>query len=340
MKLNLLIPFGIIIFLNGLVCSATTLIVDNHFPTPAGEYATIQLAYNAASTGDTILISPSEGEYTGMTITKQIHIVGNGWTRPSASVPNTKTSGFIFNPGAQGSSITGLEVNGLFDILTSNITIKRNKCQSIYVRANCTDVVIMQNIIQSSRSIGGLWYGSSMISLWENTEVFISNNIIINTYYGSASVNGIYNLYPGSLIVCNNIIKVEDYSINFSMSEGNYTTHSIYNNIVLEGEISAVIGSYNNIGNSTQFPATDGNQQNVVMSDVFEDPDNNDFHLKVGSPAIGAGFEGADCGIYGGTLGFVDNGRSWLPIITEVDVPVIVNKADGLDITVKAKSGN
>jgi hypothetical protein len=337
MKINLLIPFGIIIFLNGLVCNATTLIVDNHFPTPAGEYATIQLAHDAASAGDTILLTPSESSYTGINVTKQVHIVGTGWVRPSASIPNTKTDGFSFSPGSEGSSVTGCEVIGLFVINANNITIKRNKCEKISVFANRTDVIIMQNFVMGySYNAGSL---EAIVYFSENTEVFFSNNIVINGYSLYSNFGLVIN-YPSNSIVCNNIIKAEDYSIYIYKSGETYATQSFFNNIVIESGVYGIIGSYNNISNSTQFPATDGNQQNVVMSTVFEDPDNYNFHLKAGSPAIGAGFEGTDCGIYGGTFGFVDNGRSWLPIITEVNVPVIVNKADGLDITVKAKSGN
>lgn len=340
MKFNFLISTVIILFLNGLVCSATILIVDNHFPTPAGEYATIQLAHNAASSGDTLLLTPSEGGYAGITITKLIHIVGNGWARPSASVPNTKTSGFIYNTGSAGSSITGCEVIGTIDINTNNITVKRNKCQYIFVRANCINAIIMQNfVIGNNESYER--HTASAIYIWENTEVFLSNNVIINTSYVSYRTGYALTIcYPSNTIVCNNIFKAEDYSVFCDMSGATYTTHSFYNNIILGGGISGITASYNNLGQSTQFPATDGNLQNKDMSTVFVDAANNDFHLKAGSPAIGAGFNGTDCGIYGGTHGFVDNGAPWLPIIYFLNVPTEVNKKDGLNVTVKAKSGN
>lgn len=123
-------------------------------------------------------------------------------------------------------------------------------------------------------------------------------------------------------------------------SGSSYITQTVTGNIVLEGVVSGVTGSYNNIGNSTQFPATDGNLQNVNMTALFVDLANNDYHLAANSPAIGAGHNGTDCGVYGGDLGFVDKGIPGLPYIYFLDVPAVASKKEGLKVTVKAKSGN
>lgn len=331
----------VLLFVSYVFCSATTRIVDSHFPQPTGVYSTIQLAYNAASPGDTILISPAVGEYAGITIAKRVHIVGTGWSNPSTSVPHTKTGSFTFNSGSQGSSMSGLEINGMIDINTDSIMVKRNKLQYIYVRTNSTNIIIIQNYIIVARSCCG-WNETSIISIWENSEVFISNNIIINN--GTYQPYGIYTSFPTNVILCNNVFRSGDRAITIGMSGGNYSPHSVFNNIIVSGGgTSGVSTAYSdnnhNIGNSTQFGTINDNKQNVDMSTVFVDAANYDFHLKEGSPAIGAGVGGTDCGIYGGTFPFVDNGRTWLPMITEMSVPAIVNVADGLDISVKAKSG-
>jgi hypothetical protein len=338
MKFYLFIPIAILIFLNGLICNATTLIVDSHYPRPAGVYATIQLAYDAASAGDTILLSPSESVYTGIAIDKKIHIVGTGWTDPTTNVPHTKTGGFTFNAGAQGSSISGLETS-TFDINTDSITVKRNKCYWIGVRENCSNVVIIQNYIIGALESYTDRVWQTMIYVWINSEVYISNNIIYNQSNYYRTNYAIVVCFPSNTVISNNVLRGDDYSIVLDMSEGYYSTHSVSNNIIISGSISGIATSNNNICNSTQFAATNGNQPNIVMTDVFIDPATYNFHLKEGSPAIGAGFGGTDCGIYGGKHPFVDNGRTWLPIITEMTVPTEVNVIDGLDVTIKAKSG-
>ncbi len=221
--------------------------------------------------------------------------------------------------------------------------MKRNKFHYVYVRANCTNIVIMQNFIISYRESTGDWSASTMIPIYENTEVLISNNIIYNRRTGSYGQYAIYAQYPTNVIVCNNVLNGEDGAIILAMSGGNYSTHRVFNNIVLSGAASGVAVTYDennhNMANSTQFGIINNNQQNVTMADVFVNTTTDDYHLKSASLAIGAGLDGTDCGIYGGLYPFVDNGRTWLPVITEVSVPALVNVKDGLNVTVKAKSG-
>jgi hypothetical protein len=300
----------------------------------------LQLAYNAAAKGDTILVSPAEGTYTGITVTKQVHIVGNGWTSPSASVPSTKITSLTFNTGSEGSSVTGF-YSGAFVVNanTDSITIKRNKCAHIWIYSYCTKIVISQNYITGPRSCCDP-FRYSCIAVDGYSEVVISNNIITNQETSNASY-GIYIYYPGNAIIMNNIIQGDDIAINLCMSESNYLTQTVYNNIVYGGSVGGVdAASFNNISNSTQFPASNGNLQNKAPGDIFENHTAFNYPLKSGSPAIGAGFNGTDCGIYGGDNGFVDNGRTWLPLIYEITVPPTVNVEDGLDVTVKARSGN
>lgn len=340
MKKSYILPFLFALLVSGLNSNAATLIVSSHFPQPAGVYSTIQLAYNAASAGDTILVSPADGEYAGIGISKEVHIVGTGWEPYSESVPNTKASYFIVNSGGDGSSITGFEVNGDFTIFASNVTIQRNKCRTIHVRSGCNNVVIKQNFISHIKESSTL-ISSAIVVVYSNAQVTLTNNIIINTSIHSSYSRGIYAQYPVNAFINNNVIRTAATAIILDKSGDNFSTHSVQNNIVLSGSITGAFDgnvSYN-IGNSTQFAVGNNNQQNVDMNTVFVDPNNLDFHLLEESPAIEAGFGETDCGIYGGVFPFVDNGRSWLPAITGVNVPVLVNINDGLNISVTAKSG-
>lgn len=338
----------ILISLYSIVCNAKILIVDNHFPTPVGTYATVQLAHDAAIAGDTLMLTPSDIEYAGITLTKLVNIVGNGWARPSTSLPNTRTSGFTFNQGSAGASLIGCEVNGDVNINTNNILIKKNKCNYIKVNSGYSNISILQNVLISNR-VSELRDVSSIICINENTTSVITNNVIINNagvsqgpypYFVNYYPFGITIKYPASTIISNNIIKANANPCVLDKMNTSYITQNVINNIVIGGSVSGLIGTKNNLLNSTQLPVTDGNIQNIDMNTVFVDLANNDFHLKPGSPAIGAGYNGTDCGIYGGELGFVDKGVPNLPYIYFLDVPAVANKRDGLNVTVKAKSGN
>jgi hypothetical protein len=125
------------------------------------------------------------------------------------------------------------------------------------------------------------------------------------------------------------------------------------NNIQIIGSATASAsfqqsGSYpnvvqNNIGNSTQFGTTNGNQSNVTMSNVFtygpgDEYTDNHYTLKAGSPAIGAGVSGEDCGIFGGDGAYKLSGIPAIPAIFQAVIPATANTGDGITITIKSKT--
>lgn len=100
---------------------------------------------------------------------------------------------------------------------------------------------------------------------------------------------------------------------------------------------------YNNISNSTQFGSSNGNQQNVNMNNVFVGITGNSidgqWQLKTGSPAIGAGFNGVDCGMFGGDFPYILSGLPPIPAIY-YHIQTIDNINHILNVTIKAKSHN
>lgn len=334
MNINNLIITVVLILVNGIFCNAKILIVDNHTPTPAGAYSTIQLAHDAASAGDTLMLTPSEIEYSGITITKTIHIIGNVWDRPAPDLSFTKTSGFSLN--AEGVSIQGIKINGDCFITKNSITLKRNWINGIirvgYQTARLNGIIIIQNLITGN---GGT-ITSDPIGVKSNSTCLITNNVVKTNIYGNAFVAE----FPITIILKNNIFisHVDRAAIYLAANGNSYSNHEVLNNIVISGSIFGTTISNNNLSNSTQFPASNGNIQNIDMNAVFVNVVAGDYHLKAGSPAIGAGENGTDCGIYGGELGFVDKGIPGQPYIYHLEVPSIVNKKDGLSVTVKAKS--
>jgi hypothetical protein len=102
-----------------------------------------------------------------------------------------------------------------------------------------------------------------------------------------------------------------------------------------------------NIGSSTQYPIDPpdlNNQQNVIMDSVFVDYDlyiDKGYLLKPNSPAIGAGVNGGDCGVFGyqsGGVPYVLSGLPAIPAIYETEVESI--GPNSVSVTIKAKSHN
>lgn len=296
---------------------AAIITVDNKTPS-IGDYTTLQAAHDAASDsdGDVIYVYPSDAVYQGITVTKKIRFVGTGFDYPSEEMSTTLIAGAMtFNAGSDGSTLDGFGTNFYVTIDADNITIKRNKLSNITVAENHTGTVILQN------------YGS-YISVAASNEVLIANNNLNGGIYA--------HLSSTTITILHNVIRTG--TNNYAIQLANADKY-IANNIIIGGICSGTnSGYYHNMSNSNQLPSGNGNIGNVDMSTVFVDPDNNDLHLLPGSPAIGAGQNGVDMGMYGGDTPYVDGGRPGLPSIFQLESDHVGSQQNGLDVTIKAKS--
>ena len=75
-----------------------------------------------------------------------------------------------------------------------------------------------------------------------------------------------------------------------------------------------------------------------AFSLVFMDYPNDNFHLKLEPPAMRSGLGGAEIGIYGGDLPFIDGGYPNIPSIYYLDIPATGSQKEGINVTIKAKS--
>jgi len=118
---------------------------------------------------------------------------------------------------------------------------------------------------------------------------------------------------------------------------------SFDNNIMINGWFSGTASRPRYcLCNGEQFSEGNGNQRNVVMDNVFVGGDYDArWKLREGSPAKGAGANGEDCGIFGGSSPYVLSGVPPLPTIYYFDVPVSVpSTPNTLPIEIKVKVSN
>lgn len=312
-------------------------IVDNN-PTSVGDFTTLADAHSAASAGDTVFVYPSAIAYSSITVTKQLFLLGVGFDIEihggQASPTNTTLSGTMtFNAGSEGSLLEGFDGEFIVDINTDEITIKRNELVRMTIDgSNC---LILQNEI-----IGFTGTGSTNILIGANFDnILIANNKVYQTYGLSASWNNaIQGTNSTVLTVVNNVLKTQNAN-NYALRNLSSNT-LVQNNIIIQGNVTQTAVYQYNMCNSTQLPGTDGNLLNINMSTVFEDPADwvDGLHLLSGSPAIGAGFNGVDMGIYGGDALYVDGGFPGLPAIFHLESEAITTPQNGLDVLIKAKS--
>ena len=291
-----------------VICAATvhaTVLRVNNTPAITVPYATFQAAYNVAVSGDTIYLEGSGFTYGTLTINKNVTVIGPGYflsqnPETQANLNPAMADAVYLGNGCSGAKIMGLDVGSIYhnDWSTNlqNIVIRRNRITSQmlvnYSNSYFTNLLFEQNFVSGSAT-----------GRYENT-VF-RNNVIsggVNVYSNYNSISFINNIAGNATITnapqcANNIF---------------YGATCSFTNCLLS----------NNICSATQVPSGNGNQLSVDMNSVFVcfttctgfSADGR-YQLKAGSPAIGAGSNGEDCGIFGGTDPYVLSGIPAIPAI-------------------------
>lgn len=346
--LKIVVLSALLMAITSFTASATIWRVNNTLGVDA-DFTSVQVAHDSASAGDTILVEGSTIAYGNLAITKLLYIYGTGYfltenDSTQAYPINAKLGNVTFNAGSGGSRMQGFQIGdgaaNAVTINTDNIIFERNYINlndfawMIVVGNNRTNIIIRHNYLVNLMN----WFGSGFgISIGTNvTGTVIYDNYIHVPSAVTASGAIFSNNTSSSLIIRQNVLmgRLVFYNTVFENNiyrSGNAVTSDITNIV------------RNNLCNGTQFPAINGNQQSVNMTTVFLLTGSTDgqWRLKIGSPAIGAGFSEEDCGMYGNLPGvpvYILSGMPEIPAIFAATVPVVGTNSTGLDVNVKVKS--
>jgi len=320
----------VLLALAGHLASAQTIRrVNNNGITGTNIYATLQLAHDAAATGDIIQVEPSTTAYGGAAITRQVSFVGPGYFLAENAPPALQASPITavvgqmdFQNGSAGASMSGLVCNTNCFMRTNNITITR--CQIAgYVYLGYTTVTTGAVIRQN--------YCAGVQESSTSTNSLITNNIIIN---GNVSIAGAANTGEFS----NNSV------VNSNVSLNNFNVRNNYFNNTLTTTANTN-WSYNLF--TTTTPPTLGtasnNTANVPLSSVFLLSPGAQYDgwykLRTSSPALGAGQGGVDVGATGSATGYGYRfgGVPAIPAIYQQGQSVSGNT---LNVTLSTRSNN
>ncbi|MFC1620552.1 right-handed parallel beta-helix repeat-containing protein, partial [Candidatus Neomarinimicrobiota bacterium] len=320
MQSKSLLPFIIIIAVITTPLFATIWRVDNKAGA-AGDFTTLQAAESSIEVqdGDTLYVYGSSISYGEVEVHRPLVIIGPGYfldqNPETQAYPAPAMTDYVyFYSGSKESVITGLSTDRIY-VSADSITIKRMRISSghhqgsIYIVNDYHATTIQQCYITNSYGNSesrGIWLSGN------NTSVIVDNNFIDVNYTTGKSIDSHTSSAPAH--ISHNVL-----SGNVTVS---YTTFE--NNILRDGTASLSTTSVrNNICNETQFPATDDNQQNVDMNTVFVGTGSSDgrWQLAAGSPALGAGTEGTDCGMFGGSAPYILSGLPTIPHIYYLTVP-------------------
>ncbi|TDH28714.1 hypothetical protein EXU57_01155 [Segetibacter sp. 3557_3] len=321
----------------------------------AADFTTLTNAHNGAAAGDTLHVEGSPNSYGSLTATKRLIIIGPGYylsqnENTQALKLTARVDGITVNTGASGTQIMGMDFNGYsVSVFANDVVIKRNRFSSTN-GANMDWVAGLINTYYTNNSsnlpanniIISQNYGVRIDINYPSTGVLITNNYLLyGTGYGDNTTGAALGMHANAIaIIQNNVIRNGKLAINNS---------SFTNNIMVAGSFDGAGNLIsNNLASGTQFGTENNNRANVDMSSVFigaganVSPDQQ-WRLKAGSPAIGAGFGSTaqnpvDAGMFSGHTPYVLAGLPPVPTIYFFENKPVGSDTDPITVTIKVKS--
>lgn len=343
---------------------ATIWTVSNDANRPA-QFTTLQEAHDAASIGDTILITGNNAynaEYAGIDVYKPLTFIGEGID--DAAGPMTRIGYMTFRRlnnalSSSGSRMYGLKVYNITiepdfsgsaagEEVLSDFIFERVKINGLSMNSSSgeqiSDVTVRNCVFENYGSLYAS--GTSNVSLTSN--VIIANNVFsyvsINT---GGEVNNTWllqnNLFlnKSSDIFSQNCSELVIENNIFYKAEPTGASNSIFNNnlafLCNNGTMpyGSNVGSGNIDGENPLFlnyPELGGVEQSFA----------HDYSLQSGSPAIGTGTNGSDIGLNGGNAPVANIPQfAAIPAVTLLDIPVSSVPVGGtLQVNIEAISRN
>ncbi|MFN8206236.1 MAG: hypothetical protein U0T82_02355 [Bacteroidales bacterium] len=306
-----------------LGASGKVLTVSNSELT-AAQYTSLQAAITAALAGDTIYVHGSQTSYGDALVNKRLVLIGPGYTplnptTPSARIENITLDTLSGLSGAGRTFIMGLSIG--------NIGLSNN-----YQSMKCVDITVKRNWITGYIYMGN--YGP--IRNWLIEE----NNV-------SAILPNFDQPNSGNNLLRNNIIGYMPSMARAMVVNNVINTSTIFNECTISNNIFMVPESDNTSGFSTfnnnlfSSNVNFNSGTSTLVGTIIGDPllvGSGNYHLQAGSIAIGAGTDGKDLGIYGGS-GFTDGGIPPIPSVYFYNIsPNYIPVGGSLKITVKARN--
>ncbi len=328
---RLLLPFLLLAF----ATQAQNILRVNNIPGVNAPFSTIADAVAAASAGDIILVEGSPFAYAaGFSITKKVILQGPGYfLNENSSVQASKhpavTSTITLAAGSEGSVVSGFTFSNILEVRTSNIIISNNRF------SGSTGILVSNTTVCSNLLVHGNYFEQGVnAALYNNPTSLVFTNVVVTNNYISGKIMW---QAPTFGTIKNNIISHQSTVSNYDIANNIFVTVSS----AFSSTTNATIR--NNLFVATSVPEADGtNLLGVTLSSLFlglagNTPDTQ-WKLKVGSPAIGAGEGGIDCGIYSGVTPYKISGvGAGKPAITAISLPPNVPQNGTLNIKVSAK---
>lgn len=328
----------ILILTLGLVyfnLSAQNIIHVNNAPGSSVDYSDLQAAIDAAQSDDLIYLYGSGITYGNIVISKKVNIQGPGYLlganfggiqNPSPAILNSLN----IDQNIEGAFISGITVESGIDIENSgNIIIEKSLIERGFYTSNSSNISISNCLFRDTP-------GSIKMRVDRGCSQVVFTNCI--SEYSGIEVHEL-----SSATFINNIIFGWSSTITFGINNSIFKNNIILTSYTINGNSNTIIK--NVFTHPSRIPPADNIKAD--NSEVFEGyPDQGSFSpderykLKQGSPAIGYGEGGTDCGIFGGADPYVLSGLPSIPVIYDISGPATAPAGGTINVTVKARIEN
>jgi len=353
------------ILISFLVLSSSTFaIVRTVSNDPAGgsQFTTLQLAYNASATGDTLLL-----EGTGLNYfiadywSKNLVVIGIGFNpqkqNPRRSMIQYTWPGgatmFGLNTSAGGSKFYGIEFTGNFNGV---ISIQLNSPTNNILFEDCK----FNFLINFANYSVSNWVFRNCIFDYNNAvniQVGGINSLITNILFSNCVFDGYIegSINPNVNFTFDHCLFLTTTTTTFSNLQFATVTNNIFmngfpccgaTNSVFNNNLSRVAGTFPPSGGgnsgSGNLAGVDPNFTSYTLATFYAST--NNYQLQAGSPAIGTGTGGSDIGVHGGGSGFSRFGEVLHnPIVRSVNIQntsVAPNGTLNVDVNITKPNDN
>ncbi len=356
---------SILVSLSTLVATAQIYTVNNN-PGQSADYASLQAAINSVPSGAVLLVQGSGISYGDINVTQSVVIIGPGYNLSQNPAPYTQANGLSANidelrikPGGAGALLSGLNVlqQSYLDTV-SNVIIQSCKFNHRMHIKNSANITIERCLSYNNTTYNIYSYGSTNVNIRHN--IFTKNTA--SAYYPLYVVGGSSSGPSHAVFEHNTILReyASAYTCLFATTSSSAYPANITsrNNIWVNTHSSpstmssfspnangyGVITLSNEVVSDSSFQSYSSITMDADPADMFQHWGNSGYGIdyilqtKAGSPALGAGQGGADCGAFGGAGHYLISGLSIVPNIYEITMPTLGTTGYGVDVHIKAKA--
>jgi hypothetical protein len=322
-----------------LLTAQNIITVDNATGSIA-DYTSLQTAIDVAAPDDLIYVAGSSSSYGNVNISKKVQIIGPGYFLQYnyPGIPaggDAKVGNVLLTAGASSSIISGLRFNYMSLTNISDVIIKGcYKADDLSISdfvdiTDCSNVKFIQNFVWASNQTHALTINNGCSGIIIANNIFFEGKVDFGATSNTSNALIEHNIFVfGGCDLQNSTLRNNIFILSFPTNR--FDSNTFTYNLSTYSSIDGPGNTYLPGGSSGIFTGYP-DQGNYTYDSRYE--------LAPGSPAMGAGQGGVDCGVFSGSDPYTLSGIPSIPLIYSVEGPSSAPAGGTIQVTIKAKTG-